>query len=141
MKSLSLLAATLLGLTLAASAAPAAAPAAPAKPAAKVEAAPKADKPMPMNHKVDTIDEAAKTFTYTTEKGTKVVNKITATTVIQQGDKPAQFSDIKPGDVVSGLHIKKSDTEYEIVKITKFGPKAPKAEKEAKTATPAPKVK
>ena len=40
--------------------------------------------------------------------------------------KPAKFEDVKVGDWVSGLRIKKSDTEYEVVKITKFGPKTEK---------------
>lgn len=61
MKSLSLLTAALLGLTLAANAALAAAP---AKPAAKEEAVAKANKPMPMNHKVDVIDKAAKSISW-----------------------------------------------------------------------------
>jgi hypothetical protein len=132
-----LLTATLLGLTFSVQAVepttkPAPAPkTAPAAPAKKEEPAKTGEKPMPMNHKVDSIDYAAKTFTYTTTKGTTVVHTITAKTEIMQGDKPAQFSDIKVGDTVSGLHLKHSETAYEVVKITKFGPVATKEEKKA----------
>ena len=53
---------------------------------------------------------------------------VTAKTEINNGDKSAKFKDIKVGDFVSGLRLKKSDTEYEVVKITKFGPETKKAE-------------
>ena len=49
------------------------------------------------------------------------------------------FGDIKLGESVSGLRLKKSDTEYEVVKITKFGPAAPKAPKAAGDAKPTEK--
>ena len=91
----------------------------------------KASRTMPMHVKVDTIDAAAKSFTHTTKKGTKVTNRLTAASIVMQGDKPANFSDLKVGDYVSGSHLKKSDTDYEIVKITKFGPEAPKTEAKA----------
>lgn len=133
-----LLTAALLGLTLsvqAADPAPKTAPTpktAPAAPGTKKAEAPKTEeKPLPMNHKVDSIDAAAKTFTYTTKKGVKVVHTVTDKTEILQGDKPATFADIKVGDTVSGLHIKHSDTAYEVVKITKFGPAETKEEKKA----------
>jgi len=142
MKPLTIMAA-LLGLTLAASAAdpkPAPAPApAPKTDTPKKAAEPKAEKVMPMHHKADEIDTTAMTFTYTTEKGTKVVNKITDKTIIMQGDKPAKFTDIKVGDVISGSHIKKSDTEYEVVKITKFAAAPEKKAPEPKTPEPAKK--
>lgn len=102
----------------------------------KKEAPEKAVKAYPMHVKVDTIDAATKSFTHTTKKGTKVSNRLTATSVVMQGDKPANFSDIKVGDYVSGTHLKKSDTDYEIVKITKFGPLEPKAEKKETTKKP-----
>ncbi|MDB6080581.1 MAG: hypothetical protein JWO82_4328 [Akkermansiaceae bacterium] len=141
-----LLTAALLGLTFSVQAAdPAVKPApapktAPAAPGTKKADPPKTeDKPMPMNHKVDSIDAAAKTFTYTTKKGTKVVHTVTEKTEIFQGDKPATFADIKVGDTVSGLHIKHSDTAYEVVKITKFGPAETKEEKKADKKDAAPK--
>jgi hypothetical protein len=51
--------------------------------------------------------------------------------------KPAKFEDIKVGDWVSGTRLKKSDTEYEVLKITKFGPKTEK--KPEATVKPAEK--
>lgn len=85
-----------------------------------------------MHNKVDAIDAAAKTFSYTTKAGKKVVNKVTGNTTIMQGDKPAQFSDVKVGDTISGSHKKISATEYEIIKITKFGIPVAKEKKVAK---------
>lgn len=110
--------------------------AAPATPSAKV---------MGMYVKVDTIDAKAKNFTHTNKDGTVVKFVITDTTDIKNGEAAAKLEDIKVGDQVSGSRIKKSATEYEVVKVTKFGPKAEKAtEEEAKPgpaaapATPAP---
>lgn len=133
MKPLALLTASLLSLLFGATVhaaieAPAETPPHAVK-AAKAPVADEAAKPMLMHTKVDTIDATDKSFTHTTEKGTKLIHILTATSVVMQGDKAAQFSDIKVGDYVSGTHLKKSDTEYEIVKITKFGPKAEKADK------------
>jgi len=71
-----------------------------------------------------------------------VKNVVTATTDIKNGDAAAKFEDIKVGDYVSGSRIKKSETEYEIVKISKFGPKTekkPAAPAAPATATPTPK--
>lgn len=134
MKPLTIMAA-LLGLTLAAFAAePKTDPAPTPKTETPVKpAAPKAGKEVPMNHKVDEVDTTAMTFSYTTAKGAKVVNKLTDKTTITQEGKPAKFTDIKAGDMIAGTRIKKSDTEYEVVKITKFGP--PKEKK-----APAPKI-
>jgi len=83
-------------------------------------------KPMPMYRKVGTIDATTMTITYTTKKGVRIVEKVTDKTVIKQGDKPALFSEIKVGDMVSGLHLKTKENEYEVLKITKFGPAVPK---------------
>lgn len=122
---------------------PAAAPAEGAKKAAEVPA-PGTPKALPMNTKVDSIDAAAKTFTHTNKpKGTEAPKTVkfvvTDKTEIKNGEAAAKFADIKVGDTVSGLRLKKSDTEYEVVKITKFGiappkPKKPKTEGEAKPA-------
>jgi len=103
--------------------APAAAPAtAPADTAAK----PKSDKPIPMYSHVDEIDAAGKTFTSVHKNGTKSKHTVSATTPIMNGEKPAKFEDIKVGDYVSGLRKKTGEGVYEVVKITKFGPKAAK---------------
>ena len=115
--------------------APADAPAAAAaeKPKAAAEAAkPKTDKPIPMYVHADEIDLAAKTITQVTKDGKKSVNTVTATTEIMNGDKAAKLEDIKKGDYVSGNRKKTGESAYDIVKITKFGPKAAKGEGEAK---------
>ena len=101
------------------------APAEEAKPAEKAEK--KADRPLPMYARVDILDAKAKSFTTKRKRdGAEVKHVVTATTEIKNGDAAAKFEDIKVGDYVSGLRNKKSDTEYEVVKITKIGPPAPK---------------
>jgi hypothetical protein len=96
-------------------------------------------KPIPMNSRADTIDARGKTFTMKRKAdGAEVKHVVTDTTEIKNGDAAAKFSDIKAGDTVSGLRLKKSDTEYEVVKITKFGPAAPKAAADAKPAEKKP---
>ena len=109
-------------------------PAAPAEGAKPAEAAkvtdaakPKADKPLPMYSRADEIDAAGKTFTQVNKDGKKSKHVVGDKTEIKNGEAAAKFEDIKVGDYVSGLRMKKSDTEYEVVKITKFGPKAAKA--------------
>ena len=94
----------------------------------------KADRPLPMHSRVDEIDAAGKTFTQNTRDGRKVKHVITPKTDIKQGGGTAKFEDIKAGDMVSGSRIKKNPegTEYEVVKITKFGPKAKDADKDEK---------
>ena len=115
------------------------APAATAKPAEATkpaDAAPKKEeaknaRPLPMNSRVDEIDAAAKTFTQNTRDGRKVKHFITSKTEIKQGTSSAKFEDIKVGDMVAGSRIKKTadGTEYEVIKITKFGAKAKADEK------------
>ncbi len=105
--------------------APAAAPA-----AAPAGAEKKADKPLPMNATATEIDAAAKTFTHVTADGKRVKHTVTATTTIMQGETAAKFEDIKVGDKVAGLRLKKAADDYEVVKITKFGVKAPKKDGE-----------
>ena len=81
-----------------------------------------------MNARADEIDAAGKSFTQKNKDGKLVKNIVTATTEIKNGDAAATFEDIKVGDTVGGLRTKKNadGTEYEVVKITKFGPKAEK---------------
>jgi hypothetical protein len=114
-----------------AKAAPAAAEpaAAPADGAKKPAAEPGAPKPIPMYSRVDAIDEKAKTFTTKKKDNTEVKHVVTATTEIKNGEAAAKFEDIKVGDTVSGLRLKKSPTEYDVVKITKFGVAPPKVKK------------
>ena len=118
---------------------PAAAPA--DKPAAADTAKPKSDKPIPMYVHVDEIDVAGKTFSSTHKDGTKSKHTLSATTEIKNGDKEAKLSDIKVGDYVSGLRKKTAEHAYEVVKITKFGPKAEKAAKPAAETKPAAEPK
>ena len=82
-----------------------------------------------MYTRVDSLDAKAKTFTMKRKDGVEVKHVVAATTEIKNGDAAAKFEDIKVGDYVSGLRNKKSDTEYEVVKITKIGPATPKKEK------------
>lgn len=112
----------------------------PAKKAAEAPATGEA-KALPMNTKVDAIDAATKSFTHTNKpKGTEAAKTVkfvvTDKTEIKNGEAAAKFGDIKVGDTVSGLRLKKSDTEYEVVKITKFGIAPPK-EKKPEGAAPA----
>ena len=91
-------------------------------------------KSLPMNSRADSIDAAAKTFSMKRKDGVEVKHVVTETTEIKNGAAAAKFEDIKVGDYVAGLRKKKSDTEYEVVKITKFAPKAEKKDGEAKPA-------
>lgn len=121
----------------------AAAPAAEAKPAAPEAKPPKA---MGMSTKVDAIDAAKKSFTHTNKDGKVVKFNVLATTEIKNGDAAAKFEDIKVGDTVNGSRMKKNEdgTEYDVVKITKFGAnvlKEKKADaKKAAAAAAAPAV-
>lgn len=143
MKALSLLSAVVISLGLATSASAAekkaaakkegAAPSAEAKKAdAKPAAEGKAGKPIPMYVRVDSIDTSAKSFTMKRKDGVEVKHVLSASAEVKNAGADATFADIKVGDSVAGLRNKKSDTEYEVVKITKFGPAAPKAPKAAK---------
>jgi hypothetical protein len=104
-------------------------------PGATPAATPASEKPIPLYSEVSTIDTAGKSWTHKNKDGKEVKFVVTATTDIKQAGAPAKFEDIKVGDWVSGLRKKTGDNEYEVIKITKFGPKAPKADKPA--ATPA----
>ena len=124
-----------------AAAAPAAAAPAAAAPAAAAPAAAAAPvaavKSLPMTTAVDAIDAATKSFTHNNKDGSAVKFVVTATTVIKNGEADAKFEDIKVGDTVNGLRVKKSATEYEVTKITAFGPKAAKKGADKKAAAPA----
>lgn len=127
---------------------PAAEAAKPAEKAAdKPAAAPKAPKALPFSSTADEIDAAGKSFTHKNADGKVVKNVVTDKTEIKNGEAAAKFEDIKVGDKVSGLRVKKNDdgTEYEVVKITKFSAPAAKkadapAEKKEKPAKKADKA-
>lgn len=116
--------------TEAAPAAGAKKPAAAGAPAAPAKKAPA--KAIPMYVRADSIDAAGKSFTMKTKEGKEIKHMLSETTEIKNGEAAAKLEDIKEGDWVSGSRMKKSDTEYDVVKITKFGPK-PEA-KDAKGA-------
>ena len=121
--------------TPAAAAAAAVAPVAAA--AAAVVAPIAAVKSLPMTTSVDAIDAATKSFTHNNTDGSAVKFVVTTTTMIKNGEADAKFEDIKVGDTVNGLRVKKSATEYEVTKITAFGPKAAKKGTDKKAAAPA----
>ncbi len=105
-------------------------PADPAKPAAEKVAG--EGKTLPMYAEVSAIDAGGKSFTHKNKDGKEVKFVITDKTEIKNNEAPAKFADIKVGDYVSGSRVKKSDTEWEIVKISKFGPKEAKKEGDKK---------
>jgi len=111
------LAALTLGLPSASFAADAAPAAATPAPAAKT---------LPFHAEVTTIDTAGKSFTHKNKDGKEVKFVVTDKTTIKNGTAAGKFDDIKVGDMVNGLRIKKSETEYEVVEITKYGAKAEK---------------
>jgi len=99
----------------------------PAEAATPAPAAPAAEaKALPFNIQVSTIDAAGKFWTHKNKTGKEVKFVVTEKTEILNGTAPAKLEDIKVGDWVSGLRVKKSDTELDVVKITKFGPKVEK---------------
>jgi len=98
----------------------------PAEAPAKIAGEGKA---IPMYVRADAIDAAGKSFSMKKKDGVEVKHVLTAETTVMNGEAPAKLEDIKVGEYVSGLRKKKSDTEYEVVKITKFGAAAPKKEK------------
>ena len=103
------------------------------KPKAEGDAKAKTAKARGFYISADEIDAAGKSFTHVNKKDNKKVKYVVAaTTEIANDGKPAKFEDIKVGDFVSGSLTSKSETENEVVKITKFGPKAEKPPGEAK---------
>lgn len=109
-------------------------------PEAKPAADEKAPRALPMNSRADEIDAKAKTFTMKRKDGVAVKHMVTEKTEIKQGEAAATFDDIKAGDMVAGSRHKKSDTEYEVVKITKFGPPKKKEAAETKPGDTKPAV-
>ncbi len=97
----------------------------------KPKAAADPTKPMPMHTVVDSIDASGKSFTHKNKDGKEVKYVTTAKTEFKNGEAEAKFSDIKIGNEVNGMRLKKSDTEYEVVKTTYIGAPKPKAEKPA----------
>jgi hypothetical protein len=108
--------------------APAAVPAVPATPTEK----PKTDaKPAPFHTIVDSIDAKGQSFTHKNKDGKEVKFVVTSKTELLNEGKSATFADIKVGDEVTGTRLKKSDTEYDVVKTGYIGAPKKKAEKPA----------
>ena len=107
---------------------PAATPA-PAEGAKKPAPESGVAKATPMFIRIDAIDAATKTLTHKKKDGTELKLVVTNTTTIMNGEASAKFEDIKVGDTVSGSRLKKSPTEYDVVKITKFGVAVPRVKK------------
>ncbi len=97
-------------------------------------AATEAVKIIPMNSRADVIDTKDRFFITKRKDGVEVKNALTDTTEIKQGTAAAKFEDIKVGDYVSGSRKKMSDTEYTVIKITKFGPRVSKKDSAAAAA-------
>ena len=98
------------------------APAAPAGGAPEKVAGEQQLKAIPMYVRVDAIDPAARTFSLKRKDGAVIKHVVPAEAEVKQGPAPAKLEDIKIGDYVSGSRRKISETEYTVVKITKFGP-------------------
>ncbi len=90
-------------------------------------------KTIPMYARADVIDAKGKSFTTTRKDGVSIKHVLTDATEIKNGEAAAKLADIKVGEYVSGSRKKVSETEYTVVKITKFGPPAAK-----KAAAPKP---
>lgn len=73
-----------------------------------------------------TVDEVGDHwFIHKNKNGTKVVFVVTDKTVVKQSGAEANFAGVQVGDTISGVRIKAKEdgTEYEVVKISKFGRK------------------
>ena len=76
------------------------------------------EKPKAFTATADEINAGG--FVTVAKDGQRVTNKTTPTTEILQGRQPAKISDLLPADVVTGTRRRITDTEYELVKITRF---------------------
>ena len=86
-------------------------------------------KAIPMHVRADSVDAKAKTFTMKRKDGVEIKHVVTDATTVMNGEAPAKLEDIQVGEYVSGMRKKLSDTEYEVVKITKFGAAPEKKQK------------
>lgn len=69
-------------------------------------------------------------FVCVEKDGSRIKHTFDANIVVLQGAKPSKTSDILAGDTVTGTRKWVSDTEYTVVRITRFVHKpAPKPEK------------
>jgi hypothetical protein len=89
-----------------------------------------------MYSEVTTIDASGKSWTHKNKNGKEVKFQVTDKTDIKNNGAAAKFEDIKVGDWVAGSRLKQSETEYEVVKITKFGARTEKSGKSEKSTAP-----
>src|SRR5262245_27893687 len=80
--------------------------------------APPVEKAKAFTITADEVSEAG--FVSVGKDGKRITCKVTKDTAVAQGKAAAKFSDIKAGDVVTGTRRQVTETEYELVKVTKF---------------------
>ena len=88
-------------------------PATSPSPAAKP-----ATRPLPFHGKISAVDQSAKTFNI----GANQTFKVTDSTVITKGGKPATMTDIVENEQARGAYLKQADGTLE-AKTVKIGPK------------------
>ena len=96
-------------LSPATTASPATSPSPAAKPATR---------PLPFHGKISAVDQSAKTFNI----GANQTFKVTDSTVITKGGKPATMTDIVENEQARGAYLKQADGTLE-AKTVKIGPK------------------
>ncbi len=104
-------------------------------PPAKEQDLSKPAEPAPEKPKAFTLtaDEITKSgFVSVGKDGARVTHTITKDTLVLQAGKPAKFADIKPGATVTGLRTRTTDTDYVIIRVTRFIPKPPPKASEAR---------
>lgn len=82
---------------------------------------PAPEKPKAFTTIADEISETG--FVSIGKDGARITHTLSKDTVVLQAGKPAKFADIKAGATVTGLRTRTSDTEYAIVRVTRFVPK------------------
>ena len=102
-------------------------PATTATPATSPSPAAKpATRPLPFHGKISAVDQSAKTFNI----GANQTFKVTDSTVITKGGKPATMTDIVENEQARGAYLKQADGTLE-AKTVKLGPKT-EGEKKAR---------
>jgi hypothetical protein len=76
------------------------------------------EKPKPFT--APATEVTATGFVSVDKDGKRLTHTVTKDTQVLQGARRAEFSDIKTGDTITGLRKAISDTEFELVRITRF---------------------
>lgn len=84
------------------------------------------EKAVPFRLQVSELTSSS--FSHTAPDGSKQKLFATSKTAVSKGDRSAVFGDIKLGDIITGLRVKKeAEGEWDIVNITNIeSPAAPK---------------